>query len=170
MITNEKAKILFDLEKQTKEKQYILPNPNEILTIELLPLNEHYENEIFNLDINRKYLALSKRTFQTRVQQTIVLRRLDFYAGHRNPTISFVPKNIGSDILELMKKYENIKFEKETHIHFYIDGYGERWAFPVNEFSLFSSTSLYEQAKEFCKYCNIKDIPEFTQKDLLCMV
>lgn len=61
------------------------------------------------------------------------------------------------------------ELDKETHIHFYIDGYGDKWVFPVKEFDLFETNSLFEQAKEFCKYCNIKDIPEFTQKDLLCM-
>lgn len=169
MISNDRAKILFELDKETKEKYYILPNPNEVLSIELIALNEHFQNEIFNLDINRKYMSFSKRTFQSRVQQTIILRRLDFEGGHRNPEISFVPQNLDDNILDLMKKYENVKFDKETHIHFYIDGYGEKWAFPVKEFDLFNTNSLFEQSKEFCKYCNIKDIPEFTQKDLLCM-
>lgn len=169
MMTNDKANILFSLAKEVKEKNYTLPNPNEILSIELFPKDEHYQNEIFTLDINRKYLVLAKKTFQQRVQQTIVLRRLDFNAGHRNPEISFIPENLNNDILELMKKYENKKFEKETHIHFYIEGYGERWAFPISVFNIISTDTLQQQLKEFCQYCNIENIPEFNQKDLLCM-
>jgi hypothetical protein len=33
MISNDRAKILFELDKETKEKYYILPNPNEVLLI-----------------------------------------------------------------------------------------------------------------------------------------
>ena len=54
MISNDRAKILFELDKETKEKHYILPNPNEVLSIKLIALNEHFQNKIFNLDINRK--------------------------------------------------------------------------------------------------------------------
>jgi hypothetical protein len=32
-LTNEQAKLLFDLEKETVLQNYKLPNPNEILTI-----------------------------------------------------------------------------------------------------------------------------------------
>ena len=99
MISNDRAKILFELDKETKEKHYILPNPNEVLSIELIASNEHFQNEIFNLDINRKYMSFSKRTFQSRVQQTIILRRLDFEGGHRNPEISFVPQNLDDAIM-----------------------------------------------------------------------
>jgi hypothetical protein len=169
MISNEKANLLFSLEKQTKDNSIELPNPNEIVSIELQSVDEHYQSELFSLDINRKYISLSKKTLQKRVQQNIVLRRLDFNAGHRNPTIVSVPQNINKNLVELMQKYENVKFSKESHIHIYIEGYGEKWAFPLSEFDIVHSDNLIEQTKEFCKYCNIINEITFNQKDLLCM-
>jgi len=169
MISNTMANTLFNLEKKVDLKMYTLPNPNETLSIELFTLDKNFQENTFNLDINRKYLSLSKKTFQKRVQGTIVLRRIDFDAGHINPKITFNSPNIDSRISELMKKYESKKFKKESHIHFYIDGYNEKWAFPINEFNIFNKTTLAEQVKEFCKYCNLKEIPDFHQKDLLCM-
>jgi len=169
MITSKKANLLFSLEKKTEECRYVLPNPEEVLSIELLSVSEHYQNEIFSLDINRKYLTLSKKTFQKRVQQNIVLRRIDFNAGHINPMIGYIPDDIDARTIALMKKYENKRFQKETHIHFYIEGYGEKWAFPISEFGIISTDTLDKQVKEFCKYCNIVTEIEFHQKDLLCM-
>ena len=40
MISNEKANLLFSLEKQTKDNSIELPNPNEIVSIELESVDE----------------------------------------------------------------------------------------------------------------------------------
>lgn len=169
-LTNEQAKLLFGLEKETELQSYQLPNPNEILTIELHAKDDHFKDELFSLDINRKSLSLKKKTFQKRAQENIVLRRLDFFGGHHNPSLDYVPNNLESSIVELMKKYSNVRFSNQTHIHFYIDGYAEKWAFPICEFDFKASDDIFEQTKEFCIYCNITALPTFSMKDLLCMI
>ncbi|MCK9474268.1 hypothetical protein [Sulfurimonas sp.] len=169
-LTNEQAKLLFGLEKETELQSYKLPNPNEILTISLSAKDERFKDELFSLDISRKSLSLKKKTFQKRAQENIVLRRLDFFGGHHNPTLSFVPNNLENSIIELMQKYTDVRFSNQTHIHFYIDGYGEKWAFPITEFDFIESDDIFEQTKEFCRYCNIAGLPTFNMKDLLCMI
>lgn len=166
-LTNEQAKLLFGLEKETEQKSYKLPNPNEILTIQLNAKDERYRDELFSLDINRKSLSLKKKTFQKRVH--IVLRRLDYFGGHQNLHFSHVPNGIDLLTVELMKKYTNERFSNQTHIHFYIDGYGEKWAFPITEFAFGQCEDILEQTIGFCTYCNIIEPPTFLMKDLLCM-
>ncbi|MGM0520386.1 MAG: DUF6978 family protein [Campylobacterota bacterium] len=168
-LSNEKAKILFDLEKETEEKKYTLPNPNEALVIDLNAKDERFKDELFCLDMHRKYMSLKKRTFQKRVQKTIVLRRLDFFGSHQNPPLTAIPIEIDENLLNLMQKYENKRFNKESHIHFYVEGYDVKWAFPVEEMGLNTSDELYKQAQMFCRYCNIVKLPTFGMKDLLCM-
>lgn len=169
-LTNEQAKLLFGLEKETESRSYKLPNPNEILTISLSAKDERFKDELFSLDISRKSLSLKKKTFQKRAQENIVLRRLDFFGGHHNPALDHIPNNLESSIIELMKKYTDVRFSNQTHIHFYIDGYGEKWAFPITEFDFGQSDDILEQTKEFCLYCNITELPTFNMKDLLCMI
>jgi len=161
-LTNEQAKLLFDLEKKTESRSYKIPNPNEILTIVLNAKDEYFKDELFSLDISRKSLSLKKKTFQKRVQENIVLRRLDFFGGHHNPVLDYIPNHLESSIVELMKKYSNVRFSNQTHIHFYIDGYGEKWAFPITEFEFKESDDILEQTEEFCKYCNITELPTFS--------
>lgn len=168
-LTNEQAKLLFGLEKETEQKSYKLPNPNEILTIQLKAKDERFKEELFSLDISRKSLSLKKKTFQKRVQENIVLRRLDFYGGHQNPSFGYAPNNLEHSLVELMQKYTEARFNNQTHIHFYIDGYGEKWAFPITEFELKESDDIFVQTMEFCRYCNIAELPTFSMKDLLCM-
>ena len=165
-MTNEQAKLLFYLEKETELKQYTLPSKNEALSINLNAKDEHHKGERFTLDINRKSLSLKKRTFQSRVHETLILRRLDFFGGHQNPPLSVMSDSIDDTIKDLMKKYAEVRFHNQTHIHFYIEDYGEKWAFPIGEFTLTECKHIQEQAKEFCQYCNI-ELPTFYPKDLI---
>lgn len=167
-MTNEVADHLFCLNKEIEEEIIVLPNPKEAVTIEAFPIESEYKSEKFFIDINRKYLQLSRKTFQKRARTSIVLRRIDFKGGHLNPELSQLPMDLDPTILELMKKYERKKFTDETHLHIYIDGYGERWAFPIDEFSIISGTNLMEITREFLEYCNISPMPKIIQGDLLC--
>lgn len=169
-LTNQQAQVLFNLDKSTEFSNYILPNLNELLTIKLHSVDTHFRDEVFSLDINRKSMVLRKKTFQNRVQNNIVLRRLDFCAGHHNPSINSIPDDLDAKIIELMHKYENVRFSQQTHIHLYIDGYGEKWAFPITEFDFaVTGDDIIAQTQAFCSYCNINKLPSFFMKDLLCM-
>jgi hypothetical protein len=169
-LTNQQAQVLFSLDKSTEFSNYILPNLNEFLKIKLHPVDTHFRDEVFLLDINRKSMVLRKKTFQSRVQNNIVLRRLDFYAGHHNPTINTIPDGLDARVIELMHKYEDKRFSDETHIHLYIDGYGEKWAFPLTEFDFaIPEDDIIAQTQAFCRYCNISKLPNFFMRDLLCM-
>lgn len=169
-LTNQQAQVLFNLDKSTEFSNYILPNLNELLTIKLHSVDTHFRDEVFSLDINRKSMVLRKKTFQNRVQNNIVLRRLDFCAGHHNPSINSIPDDLDAKIIELMHKYENVRFSQQIHIHLYIDGYGEKWAFPITEFDFaVTGDDIIAQTLAFCSYCNINKLPSFFMKDLLCM-
>lgn len=170
MITNQKAKQLFELKKQAKDDRYFLPNRHEILSIELATLDKRFQEELFTIDINRKYMSLNKITYQKRARETLVLRRLDFFASHQNPPLGHKPEGVERRLLELMEKYDSKRFSNETHLHFYIEGYGEKWAFPAAEFEIFNTEDIFSQAKEFCQYCNLAPTPTFFPKDLLCTV
>ena len=65
-----------------------------------------------------------------------------------------------------MKKYEEKYFRKETHLHFYIEGYGEKWAFPLEEFTELEIDGLEKQLESFIVYCDVVDIPKFEKGGL----
>ncbi len=79
------------------------------------------------------------------------MRRIDFNGNHKNPP--------GPPPDKIFEGWENYTFRKEDHIHFYIDGFGERWALPLSIFETLGITpndDLFDKMVKFFNYCNIK--------------
>lgn len=102
----------------------------------------HAENrkETFLLDVARSRIELSKCTHQNRVEQTIILLRLDVGGPpHRNPDNT----EVGID-----------------HLHVYREGYADKFAFPLPD-ELADTSDLWDLLHRFMQYCNIITPPRF---------
>ena len=161
------ADLLFQIPKRPIKLSHLFPNQNEVLSIDVKSDHTDFQNEIFQIDINRKYMSLKKITYQDRVQENTILRRLDLNASHQNPSIMELPNSIDKKLVTLMEKYESHKFDKSTHMHIYIEGYAEKWAFPPEAFfELPQEEEILHYLSKFIDYCNITPQPKFTAKDL----
>lgn len=103
--------------------------------VELLSPNGR---EVFTLDVTPNKIRLHKVTYQNRAKKNVILARLDLGGPpHRNPDDEEVPC---------------------PHIHFYREGYGDKWAFPLPpRFS--HCVNIFDYLEEFCKICNISKNP-----------
>lgn len=144
------ADYLISLEKRIVEPYASFPSSNEKITFNVQSLDG---SEAFLLDINRAgSIRISRCTFQERYNITIALIRLDLDENkpHQNPDGAII---------------------NGPHIHIYREGYGDRWAYPINELDPcpFSNTSdLLTSFIEFCGYCNIGSIPDIQGSLYLC--
>ena len=46
-------------------------------------------------------------------------------------------------------------------MHFYLDGFGERWALPLSkvlEIEILSTDHIYTKMTKFFKYCNVQNM------------
>ncbi|WPX08072.1 DUF6978 family protein [Anaerocellum danielii] len=139
MIEQALADYLIRTEKIILEKKINFPIVNTSLTLNVICVDNNSEKIL--IDINRKgTLKLTRCTYHKRYQTNITLIRLDIDTKpHRNPDGTKVGP---------------------THIHIYKEGYGDKWAYPLDEFDCFSNTDDLVQAFiDFCKFCNIKEIP-----------
>ncbi len=151
---------LFQLKKYPcKTAKVRFPMQGESVEIEL-------ENEAgkiqFQADINRANKIVNKITFQLRHKKIYIIRRLDLNGNHTNPPAP-VPDAI-------FNGYEDYIFKYEDHVHFYIDGYNERWALPLaklEEIEILAEDDIYEKMSKFFKYCNIENLEFKITKDLL---
>ncbi len=117
-----------------EQRRYIYPNIGEI-TIRLLSIDGKEE---FLLDIWKGKIAL-KSKYQTRGRKVFVLIRLDLNgAPHRNPD--------GKEVAG-------------THIHLYREGYGDKWAYPVNSAKFSNLDDLWKTLHDFMDFCNIQKMP-----------
>ena len=136
----ETADYLLKIEKRILNKSILFPLPNNKLTLNVKSLSG---NEIFLLDINRAgIINISRCTFQERYNETILIRLdLDKNKLHKNP---------------------DNKIIKGPHLHIYQKDFGDRWAYSLSEMNPcpFSDISdLHTSFIEFCRYCNINNIP-----------
>ena len=96
--------------------------------------------EFFHFYITRNMMKLSKVTFQNRSRFIYILARVDFGGSpHQNPDGNriFCP-----------------------HIHIYKEGYNDKWAYPLAEFSEFRDSSDFIKIfEDFTKYCHIVELP-----------
>ena len=116
-------------------------------------LETNNKENIYDLDINRRCIEL-KYTFQTRLNTSVRLIRLDINQTHTNPNVSLEIEE-GDPFFEIHKKCIGKKFDNESHIHIYREGFDDRWAYPVSE--IFNNPSDIESTfKGFLGYCNIK--------------
>ncbi|RDB04107.1 DUF6978 family protein [Runella aurantiaca] len=142
---------LFDLKKyQIDNLSVNFPLQGQSIEIELQNQGGRIR---FIADIDNANEFVKKAKFQMRYKKVFSLRRLDLNGNHRNP-----PENAPSSLFE---GYENYVFNKEDHIHFYIEGYGERWALPLAKFpeiGIKETDDLFEKMQKFFKYCNVEKL------------
>jgi len=96
--------------------------------------------ERFYLDIFRASLNLQKYTLQERSRKIIILVRVDMAgAPHTNP--------------------DGTRIEC-PHIHLYKEGYGDKWAFSLDEYPFRNPTDIVTTFEDFLQFCNIIELPE----------
>lgn len=148
-LTQQESEFLFNLKKHPVSNVSIqFPYQGESIEIDL----QNDTGRIrFIADISNANLFVKKATFQLRYKKNITLRRIDFNGNHRNPP--------GSSPHPMFDGYENYVFQKEDHIHFYVEHYGERWALPLScmpEIGITQNDDLYEKMEKFFKYCHVE--------------
>jgi hypothetical protein len=142
-ITQAEADVLIAMEKhRVSDTQWLFPPPGDKLSI---PLTSVDKREPFVLDISRAQIKLTKATFQNRARQAVILIRLDLDGPpHRNPDGQEVPC---------------------PHLHFYREGYGDKWAVPAPRSKYADTSDLLTTLDEFMAHCNITTRPNI-QKGL----
>ena len=113
---------------------YAYPDFGGYITV---PLKSEDGRENFLLDIKRRKVVLTT-TYQTRARESIVLARLDFDSGHKNPdgTKVGVP-----------------------HLHLYKEGFGDKFAYEIPKDMLKDPSDAWQSLLDFLLYCNIEDLP-----------
>lgn len=133
MLTQNEADKLIAIEKLFLKPETVTLPPGSDLTYELVSTDKQ---EQFLLDLWRGTLRLSKLKFQNRGRQVIVLIRLDIDGSpHTNPD----GQSLGG-----------------THIHYYREGYDDRWAFELDLAIFSDTTNIGLTLEEFCVHCNIE--------------
>lgn len=145
MITQELADYLLKTEKKIIESEIIFPIQGENIILNSVCINNNQEKLL--IDINRKgTLKLTRSTYQGRYQTNIILLRIDIDTKpHRNPDNTII---------------------SPTHIHIYREGYGDKWAYPLENYECFldiNKNNLVEVFVKFCEFCNITEIPRIQE-------
>lgn len=133
ILSQAEADLLLRMEKHREgDHRWQYPQLGGSLRIPLISVDE---KESFMLDVGRGRINLEKGKAQNRARNVIVLARLDYGgAPHRNPD----GEEVGG-----------------THLHLYREGYGDKWAYPV-DLEIFSDTSnAMNTLSEFMGFCNI---------------
>ncbi|QCD44097.1 DUF6978 family protein [Campylobacter mucosalis] len=157
-MTDKQAKDLFSVLKVSKKLNFTLNAPAmksngaEIL-VELI--TKDGKDTILFLNVGRSAVIDEKRKCNFRFGSNTI-RRIDYFSRHTNP--EYIQSKAPNDkfLRQLMQKYSLKRFDREAHIHVYIDGYADKWAFNIDEFGLDLNINIFkEQIEQFCKYCNI---------------
>ena len=137
-IPQAEAERLFAMQKVCVDnKRYRYPLAGGRLNVHLKSPDKR---EDFMLDITRSKIVVAKGSLQNRARQTIILARLDFGGQpHRNPD--------GEEI-------------SSPHLHLYREGYGDKWAFPIDSKAFPNINSVPGALRDFARYCNIHPAPE----------
>ncbi|BAU37869.1 prophage protein [Acetobacter pasteurianus NBRC 101655] len=138
-LSQAEAQALFEMEKRRQTDQlWQLPNAGGGLSV---PLISTSATEAFHLDIRRSRMELRKGTVQNRARTNIVLARIDFGGSpHRNPDDEEIPC---------------------PHIHLYREGFGDRWAYPIDPEIFTDPTSHWQTLIDFMRFCNVIEPPNF---------
>ena len=137
-LTQSEADALIAMEKHCiEERVWNFPSLGGSLNI---PLVSSDRKENFFLDIGRGRINFNKGNYQNRGRNVVVLVRLDFGGSpHRNPD--------GTEI-------------ESPHIHIYKEGFGDKWAYPLQDYNLSDRYDIVTAFIDFANFCNIKEIPE----------
>ncbi|MBL3655080.1 DUF6978 family protein [Fulvivirga sediminis] len=154
------VKTLFDVAKYPCYSASVeFPTQGEYLEIELQNDTGRIK---FQSDISRKNKIVNKATLQLRYKKTYIIRRLDFMGNHTNPPAPAPDK--------IFYGFEEYVCLREDHIHFYMDGFGERWALPLSkvpEIGITKEDDLYEKMIKFFTYCKVEDLRVKVVKNLI---
>lgn len=150
-LTNEEATQLFELRKFSCDSAIIdFPPQGQYLEIELQNSTGRIK---FQADLNRANTIVEKVTFQVRHKNVYSIRRLDFKGNHKNPP--------GPAPDEIFEGFEDYRFEKQDHVHFYVEGYNEKWALPLSALpglDIQDMDDIYDRMWKFFKYCNVENL------------
>ncbi len=143
-LSQSEADALMGMEKHAEVgATYRFPAKGERLSIPLLSADE---KENFNVDVNRRSIALYKCTFNGRARGNVILARLDLNGSpHRNPN--------GEEI-------------DCPHLHLYREGYGDKWAYSLPDGVFSDLANLKAVCQDFLTYFNVISPPQITS-DLL---
>jgi hypothetical protein len=131
------ADYLLALEKErVNDDLMAFPAPGDKIAVDLRSVDH---KEAFILDIERSRIVLNKAKFQTRAHLMHPIARIDLVGPpHRNPD--------GQEVIC-------------PHLHIYREGYGLRWAFPIDPNVFPTPDDLYATLFDFMQYCNIVEPP-----------
>lgn len=149
VLTNKEVWKLIQFPKYLTSKEPVTLSEGSYHAFELDSTDR--ENK-FILDVNRGRIEL-KYTLQTRANTTVRLARLDVNGPHRNPKEDY---HVEPDdpFYEVHEQCIGKVFRNEAHIHIYREGFGDRWAYPVEE--LFDNTDVFKSTfYKFLKFCNV---------------
>ena len=150
-LKQEEIKTLLDIKKYPCDTASIdFPAQGEFIEIELQNDTGRIK---FQSDINRANKIVDKATFQLRHKRIYNIRRFDLNGNHKNPPAP-VPD-------EIFTGYEEYIFDREDHVHFYVEGYGDRWALPLSELKeigIVQTDDIYEKMSKFFNYCNVENL------------
>ncbi|NLE44016.1 MAG: hypothetical protein GX620_04795 [Chloroflexi bacterium] len=105
----------------------------------VVPLQSPDKREQFLLDVSRGRIDLMKVSMQNRARHVVVLVRLDLgSAPHRNPD--------GGEVAA-------------PHLHLYREGFGDKWAEPVDVTRFSATDDLWQTLEDFMAFCNITRTP-----------
>ncbi len=149
-LTQAEADFLFNMEKIPEEDvEYDFPTSGNKL---IVAFTSSDKREKFLFDITRGSIRITKVTYQNRARKAFILRRLDIDGvSHVNPNVENVP-------LPFLVPY-NGKEIATSHLHFYVEGYEEKWAIPANEVLDTSKVDMYDLMEKFFNYCNVIKLP-----------
>ncbi len=159
-LNQDEVKALFALKKfPCNTARVDFPAQGEYIEIELQNETRRIK---FQSDINRANKIESKITFQLRHKKIYSIRRLDLNGNHQNP-----PAPVPDIIFE---GYEDYIFSQQDHVHFFVDGYNERWVLPLSELQgieILETDDIYDKMSKFFKYCNVENLELKIIKNLL---
>jgi len=156
MVTQAEADALIAMPKKRFGNQvFDFPMAGEVLNI---PVVSTDERESFLVDISRGRIRLTKCSYQERYQGVIILVRLDIDGPpHTNPNLPKVP-------LAYLGPY-NGQTINCPHLHFYVEGFMDKWAIPAPSDFFSRTDDLYVTLYDFFDYCKIIE-PPIVQRSL----
>lgn len=123
------------------EKWFDDPDPLELQRGTKMRYNilSEERGENFKLDAYRGKRGELKLVYNHRVRKVFKLVRVCINGStHRNPDGEVVPEN---------------------HIHFYQEGYHDKWAEPLDNFNFENPENTKQALIDFCDICNITNLP-----------
>lgn len=151
MITQEMARELISKHKQRIEDNIVkFPLKGERISVQLESADKAL---FFLLDVNNVSSVSSKLSYQTRIDEHIILIRVDINGSHRNPLKKIVP-------IPLFEAYNGTTIHG-THVHIYSEKYNDKWAVPIKALIGIELDDQIDILQHFYKICTIIRPPIF---------